>query len=254
MWPKRLHGIEWYGGNSYVTTTTPVTTACAATPTSPAASGISYTVIVVPTQDVLRYVPFIVNASVGDTIVFLCNANNHTVTKSAQLAICNKTMDAPFASGEHNKSFVFQQKVNDTNSTYFYCGTPGHCQKGIFGIIMMPAMATSSSSMGAMWQYTQMMTQNNSVAASWAGNVDMSDMPRWARQYVAENVMYTRTFLAANLETLNEDGSVGLGNAGSAPLMVPVDITSGRTVAHLHQEGTPEVPHLNLRARTRLRR
>lgn len=118
----------------------------------------------------------------------------------------------------------------------------------------MPAMATNSSSMGAMWQYMQMMTQNNSVAASWAGNVDMSDMPRWARQYVAENVMYTRTFLAANLETLNEDGSAGLGNAGSAPLMVPVDITSGRTVAHLHQEGTPEVPHLNLRARTRLRR
>ncbi|KAI6044595.1 hypothetical protein EDC04DRAFT_2561175 [Pisolithus marmoratus] len=224
-----------------MTSTAPVTTPCAATSTSTAGSGTSYTVIVAPTQGVLRYVPFVVNASVGDTIVFLWNANNHTVTKSSQLAICNKTMDSPFTSGGQNKSFVFQRTVNDTNSTYYYCGTPGHCQKGMFGIInppnaavgnnmslsnMMPAMAANSSSMGAMWQYTQMMTQNNSMAAGWGGNIDMSGMPQWAHQYVAENVMYTRTFLAVNPETLNEDGSVGLGNAGSTPLMIPADITS----------------------------
>ncbi|KAI6026442.1 hypothetical protein BKA83DRAFT_4243494 [Pisolithus microcarpus] len=234
------------GGNAYTTSTTPATTPCATTATATstagtASGGTSYTVIVAPTQGVLRYVPFVVNASVGDTIVFLWNANNHTVTKSSQLAICNKTMDAPFASGEQNKSFVFQQTVNSTNSTYFYCGTPGHCQKGMFGIInppnaamgsnmslsgMMPAMAANSSSMGAMWQYTQMATQNNSMASGWGGNIDMSGMPQWAYQSVAENVMYTRTFLAANPETLNEDGSVTLGNAGSTPLMVPADITS----------------------------
>ncbi|KAI6129375.1 hypothetical protein EDD16DRAFT_1471246 [Pisolithus croceorrhizus] len=231
------------GGNAYTTSTTPAATPCTttATATSTAGGGTSYTVIVAPTQGILRYVPFVVNASVGDTIVFLWNANNHTVTKSSELAICNKTMDAPFASGEQNKSFVFQQKVNDTNSTYFYCGTPGHCEKGMFGIInppnaamgsnvslsgMMPAMAANSSSMGAMWQYTQMVTQNNSMAAGWGGNIDMSGMPQWAYQYVAENVMYTRTFLASNPETLSEDGSVILGNAGSTPLMVPADITS----------------------------
>lgn len=61
-------------------------------------------------------------------------------------------MDAPFASGEQNKSFVcaseslvksdvplnlitVQQTVNDTDSTYFYCGTPGHCPMGMFGIM-----------------------------------------------------------------------------------------------------------------------
>ncbi|KAI6030011.1 hypothetical protein EDC04DRAFT_2572685 [Pisolithus marmoratus] len=229
-------------GNSASTTSTmPTSSPCTATATGTAGAGTSHTVIVAPTQGILRYVPFVVNASIGDTIVFLWNANNHTVTKSSELAICNKTMDAPFASGEQNKSFVFQQMVNNTNSTYYYCGTPGHCQKGMFGIInppnaamgsntslsgMMPAMAANSSGMATMWQYTQAMTQNNTMAGSWGGNIDMSGMPQWAHQYVAENVMYTRTFLAANPETLNEDGSVGLGNGGSTPLMVPVDITS----------------------------
>lgn len=90
------------------------------------ASGTVITVIVAPTQGVLRYVPFAVNASVGDTVRFMWGANNHTVTKSSQLQICNKTSDAPFATGEQNKGFMFDQVVNDTNPTFFYCGTPGH--------------------------------------------------------------------------------------------------------------------------------
>ncbi|KAG6337198.1 hypothetical protein ID866_1870 [Astraeus odoratus] len=219
----------------------PATTSCATSAVSTAGGGMTHTVVVAPTQGILRYVPFVVNASVGDTVDFIWNANNHTVTKSSQLAICNKTTDAPFTSGEQNKSFVYRQTVNDTNSTYFYCGTPGHCPKGMFGIInppnaamgsnaslssMMPAMAANSSGMAAMWQYTQMMTQNSTMAASWGGNIDMSTVPEWAQQYVAENVMYTRTFLAVNPETFNADGSVSLANAGSTPLKVPVDITS----------------------------
>lgn len=43
--------------------------------------------------------------------------------------------------------------------------------------------------MAAMWQYTQMMTQNNSKAANWGGGIDMSGMPQWSQQYIAENVM-----------------------------------------------------------------
>lgn len=90
------------------------------------ASGAVHTVIVAPMQGVLRYVPFAVNASVGDTIHFVWNANNHTVTKSSQLELCNKTSDKPFISGTHDKGFTFDQVVNDTNPTFFYCGTPGH--------------------------------------------------------------------------------------------------------------------------------
>jgi plastocyanin len=69
-------------------------------------SGATITVIVAPTQGVLRYIPFAVNASVGDTIKFMWGANNHTVTKSSELTPCNKTADALFASGTHNKDFV----------------------------------------------------------------------------------------------------------------------------------------------------
>ena len=68
-------------------------------------TGATHTVIVAPTQGVLRYVPFALNASVGDTIVFRWNANNHTVTKSSALLPCNKTADSPFTSGTQNKGF-----------------------------------------------------------------------------------------------------------------------------------------------------
>ncbi|KAG0707808.1 hypothetical protein DFH29DRAFT_796189 [Suillus ampliporus] len=216
-----------------------------ATSTSAGGSGcMTHTVIVAPTQGVLRYVPFAINASVGDTVAFVWNANNHTVTKSSELAICNKTSDMPFASGEQNKSFVFTQQINDTNTTFFYCGTPGHCQKGMFGIINPPnaltgsnatvstmtlAMASNSSNMTAMVQYTQMVTANNTMAANWGGNIDMSGMPPSSYQYVLENVMYTRTFLAANPETLSADGVVDLSNAGTTPLIVPKDITVAAT-------------------------
>lgn len=215
-----------------------------ATTTATGGSGCTHTVIVAPTQGVLRYVPFAINASVGDTIAFVWNANKHTVTKSSELAICNKTSDMPFASGVQNKSFVFTQKVNDTNTTFYYCGVPGHCQKGMFGILnppnalmgsnasvssMMPVMASNSSNMTAMVQYTQMVTANNTMAGNWGGNIDMSGMPPSSYQYMLENVMYTRTFLAANPEVLSADGVVDLSSAGATPLIVPNDITAVAT-------------------------
>jgi plastocyanin len=75
-------------------------------------NGKTHTVVVAPTQGVLRYVPFALNASVGDTVKFIWGANNHTVTKSSQLSLCNKTGDQPFASGEQNKTFVCKDKVH----------------------------------------------------------------------------------------------------------------------------------------------
>jgi hypothetical protein len=117
---------------------------------------VTHTVIVAPTQGVLRYVPFALNASVGDTVQFMWNANNHTVTKSSELLPCNKTADSPFASGVQLKGFscmfchlqkycidylcdslsqLVTQVVNDTNPTFYYCGVPTHCEKGMFGIM-----------------------------------------------------------------------------------------------------------------------
>jgi plastocyanin len=69
-------------------------------------TGATHTVIVAPTQGVLRYIPFAVNASVGDTVKFMWGANNHTVTKSSSLLPCNRSADALFTSGSHDKDFV----------------------------------------------------------------------------------------------------------------------------------------------------
>jgi plastocyanin len=203
-------------------------------------SGATHTVIVAPTQGVLRYVPFVVNASVGDTIQFMWGANNHTVTKSSELTPCNKTSDSPFASGEQNKGFMFTQVVNDTNPTFFYCGTPTHCQKGMFGIInppnafaspmsvsgMMQSLAANDSNVAAYAAYTDTQTSSNPGAAKWGGNIDLTSLPEWSHSLVAENVLYTRNFIAANAETLKEDGSVDLSASGSTPLMIPQDLSA----------------------------
>ena len=63
-----------------------------ATTTAGGSGCMTHTVIVAPTQGVLRYVPFAINASVGDTVAFVWNANNHTVTKSSQLAVSPKSV------------------------------------------------------------------------------------------------------------------------------------------------------------------
>jgi len=202
-------------------------------------SGSTHTVWVAPTQGVLRYVPFALNASVGDTVKFIWGANNHTVTKSSELALCNKTGDAPFASGEQNKTFVFTQVVNDTNPTFYYCGTPTHCEKGMFGIInppnafgqpgsaamMMPTLASQNPSTQAAMQYASNCTASQPMAAAWGTSMDMSNMPSWAQSYAAENIMYTQSFLAMNPEVISNNG-VDLAPLASNSIMIPTDVAS----------------------------
>ncbi|KAF9451069.1 hypothetical protein P691DRAFT_664046 [Macrolepiota fuliginosa MF-IS2] len=203
-------------------------------------NGVTHTVIVAPSQGVFRYVPFAVNASVGDTVKFMWGANNHTVTKGSVLTPCNATSDSPFASGLQLKDFVFTQVVNDTNPTFFHCAVPGHCQMGMFGIInppsnsgagtsvslMMSNWTSSNPNLAAYAAITTNMTQNNTVASHWGGNIDVATLPGWSQPLVAENVMYTRNFLATNPEAIKQDGSVDLGNAGSTPLMFPQDVSA----------------------------
>jgi hypothetical protein len=171
-------------------------------------------------------------------------ANNHTVTKSSELTPCNKTSDAPFASGTQNQSFVFTQVVNDTNPTFFYCGTPGHCPKGMFGIInppsaldaptsvagMMPAVMANDSTgnMATYAAYTanQTAASGSKTASNWGANIDMANMPSWAYEAVVENVMFTRNVLAMNPDIINPDGTVSLNSVSSTPMMVPADVGS----------------------------
>jgi plastocyanin len=203
-------------------------------------SGATHTVIVAPMQGVLRYIPFALNASVGDTVMFMWGANNHTVTKSDSLTVCDKATTGLFTSGTQNKDFTFTQVVNDTNPVFFHCGTPGHCQQGMFGIInppnalnspmsvsgMMPSLSANSSVTSACSGYTSNMTTNNVAASKWGGSIDMNQLPEWSHQYVAQNVLYTRAFLASNTDVMKGDGSIDLSVAKTNPLMFPNDMAN----------------------------
>lgn len=144
--PSSTECVASFGGSA-ATYTPPIATATSGS----SGSGATHTVIVAPSQGVLRYVPFALNASVGDTVVFQWGANNHTVTKSSELSPCNKTSDSPFTSGvqlkdfscqytsfsmdAHTYCFTVTQVINDTNPLFYYCGVPTHCQKGMFAIM-----------------------------------------------------------------------------------------------------------------------
>jgi plastocyanin len=207
----------------------------------PVGTGATHTVVVAPSQGVLRYVPFALNASVGDTIKFMWGANNHTVTKGTALTPCNRSSDEfSFASGLKNKDFVFTQVVNNTEPTYFYCAAPTHCQKGMFGVInpaasfgsptsfgsMLPQLSANNSDVSAHVANSNKACAGHEQASKWGSNIDIGALPQWAHQYAAENVLYTRNFLAANGETLKEDGSVDLSSAGTTPMMIPQDIAA----------------------------
>jgi plastocyanin len=204
-------------------------------------TGATHTVIVAPSQGVFRMVPFATNASVGDTIEFHWGANEHTVTKSSALLPCNKSSEAPiFASGEQNTSFVFTQVVNDTNPIFYYCGTPGHCEKGMFGVInpamavpgaptslggMMQTLAANDSELAAWAAVSSNATANNEQAGSWGENFDMSSLPPWSQSLFATNVMYTRALIGMNPDVYST-GAVDLSSVASTPLMLPVDLSS----------------------------
>jgi plastocyanin len=204
----------------------------------PTKTGKTHVVWVAPTQGVLRYVPFAVNASVGDTVKFIWGANNHTVTKGSQLTPCNKTSDAPFASGIQLKDFVYEQVVNDTNPTFFYCAVPNHCTKGMFGIInppnalggptsvgsMMQPMVAANPDLGKMRAFVDDATKNSTVASKWGTNLDIGSIPEWAQESFMENVLYTRRFLGANPDAIGDDGEIDASLGGNPPF-VPEDIT-----------------------------
>ncbi|KAG8913809.1 hypothetical protein FRC01_004372 [Tulasnella sp. 417] len=213
-----------------------------ATPTENAGTGTTHTVIVAPTQGVLRYIPFAVNASVGDTVRFVWGAGPHTVTKSSALNPCNKSLDASFfTSGPQNKSFVFDQVVNDTTPTFFYCTVPSHCQKGMFGIINPPSaepaslnstvtvgsymrsMVQTDSSMAALWSYVSNKTAGTS-AENWGMQMDISSMPESQYSALAQNAMYTQLFYAANPGLL--ESGAGAADLNGSGIVIPSDVTA----------------------------
>jgi len=204
-------------------------------------TGSTHTVIVAPTKGVFRFVPFATNASVGDTIEFHWGADEHTVTKSSALTPCNKSSEAPvFASGEQNTSFVFTQVVNDTSPTFYYCGTPTHCEKGMFGVInpamatpgaptslggMMSSMAANDSDLSAYAAYSSNVTSSNNAASTWGEDFDMSALPAWSHSLFATNVLFTRNTIGMNPELLTANNTFDLSSVATTPMMIPQDLT-----------------------------
>ncbi|KAJ7774672.1 glycoamidase [Mycena maculata] len=210
-------------------------------------TGATHTILVAPTEGVLRMFPFATNASVGDTLEFHWGASNHTVTKSSALTPCNKSSEAPvFATGERDIGFVFSEVVNDTNPIFYYCGTPTHCEKGMFGVInpdmavpgaptslggMMESMAANDSDLSAYAAYSNNITSGNNAASDWLSNIDMSSLPEWSYSLLATNVLYSRAAIAMNPDIISSDNSINLASVATTPLMLPKDISSALNAA-----------------------
>jgi len=92
--------------------------------------------------------------------------------------------------------------------------------------MMMPSLAGQYNSTQAAMSYSSNATANSSSAASWGMSMDMSGMPSWSQQYMAENVLFTRAVLGMNPETLNSDGAVDFSGMSNTPLMVPTDVAA----------------------------
>jgi len=204
-------------------------------------NGVTHTIIVAPSQGVLRYVPFATNASAGDTVEFHWNAGPHTVTQSSALEVCNKTdLSTAFASGMQQAGFTYDMVINDTTPIWFYCGVTGHCEKGMFGGInigeaapggssymslgsMVVNMTSSSSDCMAMWQYTKNVTSSNSYASNWGMGINVAGMDSNSMMEVMNNVMWTQQLIAANPDTVDAEKGFQVSNK---PLNLPVDLSS----------------------------
>ncbi len=74
--------------------------------------------------------------------------------------------------------------------------------------------------------YTNNVTAKQPNASMWGMNIDMGGMANWSQPYTADNVLFTRAFIAMNPETLQADGSVDLSGLASNPVMVPNDVAA----------------------------
>ncbi|KAK6335527.1 hypothetical protein TWF696_002300 [Orbilia brochopaga] len=121
-------------GSSGASSTVP---AEAATTTSGSAAAATHTVLV--GSGGLVFSPDTVVAAKGDTVQFMFDGGNHTVTEAAFNNPCNPSNNA-FTSGfTGSDSTTFSIIVTSTDPQWFYCAQPGHCQAGMVGAINPPS-------------------------------------------------------------------------------------------------------------------
>ena len=99
-------------------------------------------------------------------------------------------------------------------------GAPGSVE------MMLPTVANSTPETQAAWSYMSNVTAGQPAAAAWGNGIDMSKMPSWSAPYVAENVMYSKSFFAMNPETISKDGKVDLSPLNNTAISLPTDVAA----------------------------
>jgi hypothetical protein len=108
--------------------------------------------------------------------------------------------------------------------------------------LMMSSWTSSNPDLSAYAAITTSSTMNNTVASSWGGNIDVKSLPEWSHPMVAQNVLYTRNFLAANPNTIKENGSIDLSSSSAQPLMIPEDLSSALNNANSNPSSASVAP------------
>jgi len=93
----------------------------------------------------LTFTPNVTTAAVGSTLEFHFFPKTHSVAQSSFASPCvPNTSGTSFFSGgfvtaSGENATTFSVKVNATTPIWFYCGYPGHCEKGMVGAVNVPA-------------------------------------------------------------------------------------------------------------------
>jgi len=210
-------------------------------------SGTVWNIMVAPVDGVFRYVPFYVNAAVGDTVRFTWVHGPHTVTQSSPIAPCNHSIGG-FTSGKQNASFVFDQVINSTDPVFFYCGVPSHCQKGMFGAINPTAAPGSNTSVGAMMEgwaaanpdIATVLNSTNTLAVGlpameWGNGMDVSNIDPSLHPALAKDILFTRQVMAANPHMVDANGKFN----PTGQLTIPADVSNLLDTADAGSPGGP---------------
>jgi len=192
-------------------------------------------------EGVLRYWPFSVNASVGDTIRYIWSTPaNHTATLSSVLAPCNKSAKADelkWASGVRNASEgnqTFDVLIQTNEQQFFYCSVAKHCEKGMFGMVQpktggnntvsfhMQNWLDSNPDLKAAWANVHEQTKDTS-ADSWGNNFSVDDIPEASYMDLAKNIIYSRAMFAANPGSLEANSAT---TADGSPIKIVGDLNT----------------------------
>jgi plastocyanin len=230
----------------------------------PEGTGAVHTVMVAPMKGVLRYFPFAVNATIGDTIRYVwTQPANHTATLASALAICNRSAEAEklnWVSGVRNATDgqpqTFDVKLTTDEQQFFYCSVATHCEKGMFGMVQpkmggnntvslnMNKWLENNPDLKAAWAVVHEKTKD-SPADTWGNNINIDDIPEEAHMDLAKNIVYSRAMFAANPGSLEANSAE---TADGSPLDIVPDLntllasTSQDPASNSVPAGTPTAP------------